>query len=131
MGETGELLVYESSKGYPLTETLPCHSTKITCIAIDATNRFLATGGEDALVNLYSLEELLPLICYHKTEGIISDISISHNSRFMAVCSDEAYIDIYNVDNGCHSYRLKKESIPAQGQVKWHPRKMILASINE
>jgi len=49
----------------------------------------------------------------------------------MAVASDEAYIDIYNAENGCHSYRFRKESLPVQGQVKWHPRKMILASIDE
>ena len=67
VGETGDMLVYESAKGIPLVETIPCHSTKVTCMAIEQTNRYLATGGEDALINLYSLEELLPLMCYHKT----------------------------------------------------------------
>lgn len=55
VGESGDLLVYESAKGCPLAETIPCHSAKITCLAIDPANHYLATGGEDALVNLYDL----------------------------------------------------------------------------
>ena len=85
---TGSLEIREAKPGYPLAERISCHPAKLICFEIDPSNQYIATGGEDAVVGLYALEEMLCLRNYHKTDGGIKSLSFSPNSKFLAVVSE-------------------------------------------
>lgn len=82
------------------------HSTAIyTCCYMPQYNVF-ATGSADALVQLWSLDTLTNLCTYSRCESGISCISISSDSKLIAIGSEDKRIDISYVESGQHVHTI-------------------------
>lgn len=45
VGDSGTLYIHENVKNHPWVESVPCHASRITCMALDPSNKYVATGG--------------------------------------------------------------------------------------
>jgi hypothetical protein len=55
--------------------------------------------------------------------------SFNFDGRYVAASSDSNFIDIYNARDGGQSFRLKCSY--AQEVLSWHPKRNILAYVDE
>jgi THO complex subunit 3 len=84
----------------PPAETLECHRGTCSCIAIDPTEKYFATGAADAIIAIWDLEEMSCLRCYTKLEGQIRQLSFSHDGRYIATASDDEVMEIISSETG-------------------------------
>jgi hypothetical protein len=65
----------------------------------------------------------------NKSDGAYRRVSFSSNRKYVAASSEGSYIDIFNVERGGQAYKLKSSS--TQEVLAWHPKRMMLAYIDE
>lgn len=105
--------------------SIQAHTGHCYCLRFDPAGRYLATGGADAMVTLWDVDEMVCVRTFPRLESPIRTLSFSYNSQFIASASEDLKVDISDVDTGaaCHS-------IPAAGEmnsVAWHPKLLLLA----
>lgn len=76
------------------------HTGPIYCLDYSPCRTRLATGGADALVGLWNLQEMTCSSTVGRLHQFIRSVSFSHDSKLLASCSAERYIDIANADTG-------------------------------
>lgn len=76
------------------------HTSSIYCLDFAPCRTRLATGGADALVGLWDLEEMTCTGTVGRLNQFIRSVSFSHDSSILASSSSERYIDIANACNG-------------------------------
>ena len=59
-----------------------------------------ATGGGDALVTIWDLDDLVCLRTYARMDMPVRTVSISHDSRYLAYASEDSTIGIVSVQTG-------------------------------
>ncbi|KAI8897950.1 WD40-repeat-containing domain protein [Globomyces pollinis-pini] len=113
---------------YPSLEEayiLSAHTSNCSCITFDPRGRYMATGGADAMVSLWDLENLLCLQTYSRLDGPIRAISFSYDGELIASCSEDCRIEISHVESGDPVHTIKTTS--SLNSVAWHPSKYLLA----
>ena len=102
------------------------HTASCYCIDFDRSGKYLAVGGADALVSLWSLPEMVCVRTFSRLEFMIRTVSFSHDSAFIAsASSQDNFIDITEVGTG-----KQVHSIPcseAMNSLSWHPSRYLLA----
>ena len=75
------------------------------CVSLD--NSYLATTGEDSLVQIHNLPDITCERAYSLSDTNYIRGAFSYNGMFLAVGSEDSVIDIYNVSKGGYSYQIK------------------------
>jgi WD40 repeat protein len=65
----------------------------------------------------------------HKTDSPFRRVSFSPDNKFVATSSESNYIDIYNAIDGGQAFKVK--CCFSQELLSWHPKRNILAYIDE
>ncbi|KAF8316878.1 WD40 repeat-like protein [Clavulina sp. PMI_390] len=121
----GELAVVD----YPSLKLLAqfnAHVDETTSLAVDVRGRYLATGGGDALVNLWDPLEWICERTLGAAESRIVGVASSHDGEWTAGACELGYIDIYETETGLHNARIPQKS--NLRSLAWHPSQPILAS---
>ncbi|KAJ3184433.1 hypothetical protein HDU85_001738 [Gaertneriomyces sp. JEL0708] len=104
---------------------LSAHTANIYCVEFDPKGRYFATGGADALICLWDIEELVCMRTFGKLEWPIRTISFSYDGELIASGSEDRIIDISAVESGETIHTIQCSA--ATNSVAWHPGRHILA----
>uniref|UniRef100_A0A0W0FQB2 Uncharacterized protein n=1 Tax=Moniliophthora roreri TaxID=221103 RepID=A0A0W0FQB2_MONRR len=106
-------------------ESPPAHVSGCTAFALDPRGRYLATGGNDSIVNLFDVNEWIVAKTVTSCDHSVSALSFSFDGEYLAIGSQGSYIDICATETCAPLHR-----VPAFGPaptVSWHPSKYIIA----
>ncbi|KAJ3045171.1 hypothetical protein HK097_001266 [Rhizophlyctis rosea] len=101
------------------------HNANCYSIDFDPRGRHFATGGADAIVCLWDLEDFACVRTFYSLEWPVRTISFSFDGEFLASGSEDNFIDISAVDTGETIHTVKCNA--AMNSVAWHPSKYLLA----
>jgi THO complex subunit 3 len=106
------------------------HTAGVLCLAVDAEERFLASGGADAATCLWDLEDLICLKTFLGTDFPVRSLSFSHDSKYLALGSpEEPWLVVEEVAGGGGGGRLAART--GVEDACWHPRRHVLAFTQE
>ncbi|KAI0340896.1 WD40 repeat-like protein [Trametopsis cervina] len=93
--------------------------------ALDPRGNYLATGGNDSIVNLFDTTEWLCARTITACDHVVNSISFSHDGEFIAIANSGNYIDICATETGMPLHRVP--SLGPAPVVQWHPSKHVIA----
>ncbi|KAH8830280.1 WD40 repeat-like protein [Flagelloscypha sp. PMI_526] len=102
-----------------LSDDINAHNGGVGAIALDPRGRFIATGGQNSIINLFSTSTLICENTITCCEHSVKSIGFSHDGEFLAIANAGDYIDICATETGEHLHRIKLLG-PAEAVV-WHP----------
>eukprot|EP00245_Coleochaete_scutata_P010143 TRINITY_DN3502_c0_g3_i1.p1 TRINITY_DN3502_c0_g3~~TRINITY_DN3502_c0_g3_i1.p1 ORF type:complete len:364 (+),score=45.84 TRINITY_DN3502_c0_g3_i1:110-1201(+) len=150
-GEKGKMEVLDAKQSQlKVVYTMQAHMDKCQCIAMDPSYRHFAVGGDDGLVTLWDLKEMMCVRGFARLDHIISDVSFNHDGSLLAYCSngEDRFIDIAEVNTGktAHEFRTERPYKQWMGSnmgrdmqlpntykgmaiycLDWHPKRNLLA----
>eukprot|EP00301_Raphidiophrys_heterophryoidea_P005251 c12227_g1_i4.p1 GENE.c12227_g1_i4~~c12227_g1_i4.p1 ORF type:complete len:147 (-),score=31.00 c12227_g1_i4:292-732(-) len=101
------------------------HVSRTYSVKLHPSNRYMATSGADAMVNMFDIENQVCIATVPRLQDPAKAISFSHDGNFLAVGTEKKLIDI------CHTYtgaNLKNIVVPWEMQcIAFHPRYLVLA----
>ena len=68
------------------------------CLQYSPNNKYLATGGNDVNVNLFSTENFSPIRSYSELSWPVRTLGFSYDSNLIASASEDHFIDISLVE---------------------------------
>ena len=102
------------------------HTSSCTCLELSPTGRYLATGGSDAMINLWDTTEWVCKRVLDQAVGTVRQVSFSWDGGYIAVGSEEGTgLDVAHVETGEYVH-----TVPTQAPavcVAWHPNRYWLA----
>jgi len=109
---------------------LQTHVSRTYCVKLHPSNRYMATSGADAMVNVFDIENQICIATVPRLQDPTNSISFSHDGHFLAVGAEKKSIDISHTYTGTH---LKKIVVPWTSlcAVAFHPRHLVLAACGQ
>lgn len=113
-----DLMTTTSEASLKAVDCLTAHTSVCTCLKIDAGYRRMAVGGNDSLLTLWDLDDL---ICRHSVsfDSEIRNISFSGDGQYLAGISDQPILAIINSDTGDVINKINTRNRVTT--VAWHP----------
>lgn len=113
--------------------SFPAHSMNCYCIDFDATGAYFVIGGADALVSVWSLDELVCMRTLDRLQYPVRTVCFNHDSQLIASAAEDNFIDISSVATGAqvHKLALSPKKRTTINQLRWHPRELVLAFAGE
>ncbi|THH12351.1 hypothetical protein EW145_g58 [Phellinidium pouzarii] len=108
-----------------IREQPAAHVGGCLAVALDPRGRYLASGGNDSIVNLFDMTEWICVNTITACEDSINALSFSHDGEYLAIASQGSYIDICAVETGRSLHRVP--TIGPAPAVTWHPSKYVFA----
>ena len=117
---------------YPTLETmieLNGHVAPVYCITMDPTGKHFATGGTDAIVSLWDLEEGACVSSFSNVDSPVRTLGFSHCGNYLAYASEEK--SIYFVD-ACSGKPLHEEQTMSRiQQLAFSPTSDLIAYVGD
>ncbi|KAJ2004311.1 hypothetical protein GGI04_001502 [Coemansia thaxteri] len=104
---------------------IPAHAASCNAIGVDPRARFLATGGADAAMNIWSTDDYSIMRTVDAHESPLLLVDFSYDGRFIASASDDLAIRIHDSFSGDRAHQLAVSSLTTA--LEWHPRNLALA----
>ncbi|KAJ8086981.1 hypothetical protein PM082_005806 [Marasmius tenuissimus] len=108
-----------------IRENFPAHVSGCTSLALDPRGRYLATGGNDSIVNLFDVNDWISAKTITSCDHAITAISFSYDGEYTAIASAGPYIDICATETCTPLHRVP--TLGPAPTVSWHPSKYIIA----
>ena len=108
---------------------LPSHTAHCICLKFSPDRQHFATGGADALINIWDADELVCLKSFSRLEWPVRTISFNHDGKLLASGSEDLVIDISHVTTGDKITTISCNAFPFC--VSWHPTRNILAFVTD
>lgn len=90
--------------------SVQAHNGVCYSLAVDPTNTYIATGGHDALVHIFSLSSLSLLRTISLHESPVRNLSFSVDGLLLASCSEEKAIEVTDVQTGSRVHRMQAKA---------------------
>ncbi|KAI0796976.1 WD40-repeat-containing domain protein [Abortiporus biennis] len=103
----------------------PAHVGGCMAAALDPRGRYLASGGNDSIVNMFDLSDWICARTITACDNAITSLSFSYDGEYLAIANQGTYIDICATETGLPLHR-----VPAMGSsptVTWHPSRYVIA----
>jgi THO complex subunit 3 len=127
---SGDIEMWETKDWIPkLVQVLNTTSTSC-CVDVAPNGKTFITGGLDSLVSIWDTNEQVCLRTLDHLGGSIKNISISHDSVYVAsgnedtTTSTSSTIDISHIETGENVWSIPNSAVTS---LAWHPSKHILA----
>ncbi len=99
----GALCVWDAESGEIATKML-CRQGTLTCLAVSPSGEYLATGGSDGSVVLWSAQDIQPLRKWTDLREKVVGLAFSADSSQLAATNGEMAACVWNVDKGEKQY---------------------------
>ncbi|KAI8323285.1 WD40 repeat-like protein [Martensiomyces pterosporus] len=133
--DTGERLLFLSTHqgnvevySWPDMEHLtmiPAHSASCNRTALDPRGKVLATGGADATMELWDMEDFSIVRTIDGYDSPLLFIDFSWNGKYIASASDDLDIKIHDAFSGDLVRKVPVDSLTTA--LEWHPRNLAIA----
>jgi THO complex subunit 3 len=110
---------------YKRVATLRGHTAPVLSMGIDAAERYIATGGGDAVVGLWDAEDFICLRTYTQMDSSIRALCFSHDSRYLAMAGEDPSVFVEDVERGTSLGRVMLRG--SAEDCAWHPKAHVLA----
>ncbi len=94
-GRTGEVRIRDAESG-KLLQTLRGHKDAVTCLAFSPDGKWLATGGADTAVKIWSLADSRELAAYHGHTGQVTTVAFASDGKTLASADAKRSIRIWD-----------------------------------
>ncbi|KAI8882205.1 WD40 repeat-like protein [Backusella circina FSU 941] len=74
------------------------HTNHILCMAISSDNQYLATGGKDKVINIWSVKEDKHIVKFNQHRDAISGLAFRKGSNQLYSASYDRTIKLWNID---------------------------------
>ncbi|KAL4458683.1 hypothetical protein ABPG75_013548 [Micractinium tetrahymenae] len=101
------------------------HTASVLSVALDRQQRWVATGGQDAVACLWDTQDWICQRTYIGMDHPIRSLSFSHDSRYLAIAGEQQVLDVENVETGQSLGRLTLNATPEDAA--WNPRHHMIA----
>lgn len=88
---------------YPCMEPvwkLQAHTANCYCCTISKSQRYLATGGADALVTIWDLDLMACVKTIIRNDQPVRTLSFSSDAEYLAYAGEDATVDVVHVETG-------------------------------
>jgi len=109
--------------------TVHAHGGQCFALDFDPRGRYLATGGADALVDIWDLSEMVCVRTIDRLDAPIRSLSFSHDGQFLATGSEDLRIDIADAETGEHVHTVEMRG--AMSSLAFNPKCLLLAWATE
>ncbi|KAF9018213.1 WD40-repeat-containing domain protein [Rhodocollybia butyracea] len=110
---------------FSLRDNPAAHVGGCVAVALDPRGRYLATGGQDSIVNLFDLQDWICVRTITSCDHTINALSFSFDGEYIAIANGGTYVDICATETGAPLHRIP--SLVAASTVCWHPSKHLIA----
>jgi WD40 repeat protein len=108
--------------------TLVAHTNSTSCFCFSSCGGFMATGGSDAIVGIWEINELTCVRTVDRLVRPVQSLAFSHDSKILASNSiDDSRIDIADVETGEKIGDLDSMSRYGAIEMEWNPKGYALA----
>lgn len=90
----------DASDGETPDDNFVCHAGPIYSLKFSPNGKYLATGGDDALVGLWDVRSMVCRATMVRRTKFIRSVGFSHDSNFVAYCSEEKGVDLADASTG-------------------------------
>ena len=101
------------------------HTAAVLSVAVDPAEKFVATGGADAVACLWDAKDFICLKSYYSMDQPIRALAFSADSRYLAMAGEDPCLFVENVENGESLGKVPLRSSPED--CAWHPKRHVLA----
>jgi len=108
-----------------LRENPAAHVGGCVAVALDPRGRYLASGGNDSIVDLFDVNEWICARTITSCEYGVNALSFSYDGEYIAIASGGQYIDICATETGVPLHRVP--TLAPSPTVTWHPSKFVFA----
>lgn len=122
MDHTIKVMEFPSLK---LVHTSAAHVAGCTAVALDPRGRYLASGGNDSIINMFDLEEWICARTITTCDHAITGLSFSYDGEYLAISNAGNYIDIVAAETAMPIHRIS--TLGSSPTVQWHPSKYVFA----
>jgi THO complex subunit 3 len=101
------------------------HTAPVLSLGVDPKERYIASGGADAVTCLWDAEDMICLRTFVTMDHPIRALAFSHDSRYLAMTGEDPRVFVEDVQGG-HSMG----SVALRGSPEdcaWHPKHHTLA----
>jgi len=118
---------------WPFSETIssekydvyPGHTGAIYCLCFSPCGKRLATGGQDALVGLWDVAEMVCTNTIGRMTKFLRSVTFSHDSKVLASSSEETLIDLADANTGEKLSEISTRH--GADEMAWNPKYYALA----
>ncbi|EIE21065.1 WD40 repeat-like protein [Coccomyxa subellipsoidea C-169] len=104
------------------------HTGTVLTITLDSRDRYLASGGADAIAAVWDLETLSCIRTCTQMDGEIKTLSISHDSQYLAYAGEQDMVVIEALQEGRKPWMVPLSKPPRMIEsLAWNPKYPVLA----
>ncbi|BDA45109.1 THO complex subunit 3 [Coccomyxa sp. Obi] len=104
------------------------HTGTVLTLTLDGQDRYMASGGADAIAAVWDLETLACIRTCTQMDGEIKTLSISHDSQYLAYAGEQDMVVIEALQEGRSPWTVPLSKPPKTIEsLAWNPKYPVLA----
>lgn len=119
-------MVYDINKieNDPLS-VIEVSNSSLNTVKIDRMNKTFCTGGDDAIITLWNLEDLMSYKIIKKNDTEVKKVGFSHDSKLISAIYEGQNLDIFDIETKTCVYSIYSEN--QFYSLCWNPKSYNLA----
>lgn len=101
------------------------HTASVLSIATDPAERYIVTGGADAIACLWDSQDFICQRTFIGMDFPIRSLNFSYDSKYLAMVGEDPCVFVENIESGCSAGKVALKTSPED--CAWHPTKYVLA----
>lgn len=106
-------------------QSLHGHTSSVLSVSVDPNDKYIATGGADALVALWETKDFTCVKSFYHMEHPIRALSFSHDSRYLSMTGEDNCVFVEDIATGHSLGTVELRSVPEESC--WNPAQHVLA----
>ncbi|KAL4536412.1 hypothetical protein Ndes2437B_g05833 [Nannochloris sp. 'desiccata'] len=101
------------------------HTAAVLSLAVDPAEKYIATGGADAVACLWDAKDFICLRSYYAMDFPPRALAFSYDSKYLAMAGEDPCLFVEDIESGKSMGIVPVKSSPED--CAWHPKRHVLA----